>query len=511
MSKEVPEGEAAAVDRLLGNRAILESLPGRVLLVSPEDRILYVNRTMPGRSTADFVGTSVANHIADEDRAAYREAFELAWSAGKPIVTELRTRAGTCWEARLARVNENEESGRAFMLITSIDVTPRKEVERTIADKKRLEEQLVQAQKMEAIGQLTAGIAHNFNNLLAIILPNAQLCRSDPGREGDQRLADIEHAGRRASEMIRQLMLFAGHASEGAMVPLDLVAVASRVAETCRSTFDRRIAVVVEAPAPVPHALGREAQIEQALLNLCSNARDALEGAVQPPRITVAVDVAAAGAVRVRVIDNGPGMTEATRLRVFEPFFTTKGIGRGTGLGLASVYAIVKQHGGKIRCESRPGAGATFEIELPATGAPPMESGTSSAPERAPVTVLVIDDEPLLRRVVRVVLELEGYRVLEAADGPEGVFVFERQRAKVGVVILDRSMPGMSGEEIDARLAEIDPNVPVILLSGMPDQSWRGRRPAEILSKPADAGSLVDAVRRLVPLPPPPGARKVER
>jgi PAS domain S-box-containing protein len=493
------EGEATAVDRLLGNRAILEGLPGRVLLVNGDDRILYVNRTMPGRTTADFVGTSVANHVADDHKAAYREAFEQAWAGGQPIVMELRTRAGTWWEARLARVND--ENGEGYMLCTSVDITPRKVAERAIADKKRLEEQLVQAQKMEAIGQLTAGIAHNFNNLLAIILPNAQLCRADPGREGDQRLADIEHAGRRASEMIRQLMLFAGHASEGAMVPLDLVAVAGRVAETCRSTFDRRIAVVVEAPTPIPHAMGREAQIEQALLNLCANARDALEGATQPPRIAIAVD-STPGAVRIRVIDNGPGMTEATRLRVFEPFFTTKGIGRGTGLGLASVYAIVKQHGGKIRCDSRPGGGATFEIELPATGEPPMASAPPSTPERAPVTVLVIDDEPLLRRVVRVVLELEGYRVLEAADGPEGVFVFERQHARVGLVILDRSMPGMSGEEIDARLGEIDGNVPVILLSGMPDQSWRGRRPAEILSKPADAGSLVDAVRRLLPLPP---------
>jgi PAS domain S-box-containing protein len=499
MGTDVPESEAAVVDRLLGNRAILESLPGRVLLVSREDRILYVNRTMPGRTTADFVGTSVANHIADEDRTAYREAFEQAWTSDKPVVIELRTRAGTWWEARLARVNDDSSPG--YMLCTSIDITPRKVAERALADKKRLEEQLVQAQKMEAIGQLTAGIAHNFNNLLAIILPNAQLCRADPGREGDQRLADIEHAGRRASEMIRQLMLFAGHASEGAMVPLDMVVVAGRVAETCRATLDRRIAIVVEAPVPIPQAMGREAQIEQALLNLCSNARDALEAATQPPRIAIAADLGSSGAVRVRVIDNGPGMTEATRLRVFEPFFTTKGIGRGTGLGLASVYAIVKQHGGKIRCDSRPGAGATFEIELPATGAPPILSTPPSSPERAPVTVLVIDDEPLLRRVVRVVLELEGYRVLEAADGPEGVFVFERQHTKVGVVILDRSMPGLSGEEIDARLGEIAPNVPVILLSGMPDQSWRGRRPAEILSKPADAGSLVDAVRRLVPLP----------
>jgi PAS domain S-box-containing protein len=612
-----PETEATQIAQILGDRTILENLPGRVLLVSRDYRVLYVNRATPGRTAADFVGTSVVAHIAEDHRPAYRDAFERAWASGEPGAIELRTLNGMWWEARLAPVRR--PGSPEYMLVTSYDITPRKAAEQALVesqtrlqhaieatgvgtwswdgrtdsvtwdaalckifgvavtdapkgyegyikvihpddrarleatlarylengvyedlehrivrpsgevrhvlakavpiidaagktvgfrggvfdmtDKKRLEEQLGQAQKMEAVGQLTAGIAHNFNNLLAIILPNTQLCRAEPGREGDQRLADIEQAGRRASEMVRQLMLFAGHLGETAMAPVDLVSIANRAADLCRGTLDRTIAVQVLATGAVPAVAGRESQLEQTLLNLCINARDAFaESPVASPRILISVDGSETGTVRVRVIDNGPGMTEATRLRVFEPFFTTRGVGHGTGLGLASAYAIVKQHGGKIRCESRPGAGATFEIELPAISGSALKPGASVLPARTEsVTVLVIDDEPLLRRVVRAILEQEGYRVLEAADGVEGVYVFERHHAAIGVVILDRSMPGMSGEDVLGRLSEIDDAVPVVLLSGLPSDSWKGRRPAVVLSKPADAGSLVETVRRLAP------------
>jgi two-component system cell cycle sensor histidine kinase/response regulator CckA len=620
-----PDADAAAVDRLLGDRAILENLPGRVLLVTRDYRIVYVNRATPGRAAADFTGTAVVAHIAEEHRPLFRDVFDKAWISGAPGVVELRTMNGTWWEARLAPVKSAAAPG--FMLVTSVDITSRKEAERAllesetrlrhaieatgvgtwswdrrtdaitwdarlcaifgvavddapkgydgymalihpddrgrlgatiarnlekgiyeelehrivrpggevrhvlakgvpiidaggatvgfrggvfdVTERKWLEEQLGQAQKMEAVGQLTAGIAHNFNNLLAIILPNTQLCRAEPGREGDQRLTDIEQAGRRASEMVRQLMLFAGHAGETTTAPLDLVAIANRTADVCRATFDRRIAVQVEAAGDVPPVEGRESQIEQVLLNLCTNARDAIvEASVAAPRIVIAVDASQRGAVRIRVSDNGAGMTEATRLRVFEPFFTTRGIGHGTGLGLASAYAIVKQHGGKIRCESRPGAGATFDVELPATAGSTLRFAPSVLPEgAAAVTVLVIDDEPLLRRVVRAILEQDGYRVIEAADGLEGIYVFERHHATVGAVILDRSMPGMSGEDVHARLSEIDAAVPVILLSGLPSDTWKGRRPSVVLSKPADAASLVDAVRRLAPSPSAPARR----
>jgi CheY-like chemotaxis protein len=192
-------------------------------------------------------------------------------------------------------------------------------------------------------------------------------------------------------------------------------------------------------------------------------------------------------------------MTEATRLRVFEPFFTTKGVGRGTGLGLASSYAVVTEHGGRIRCESEPGAGASFDIDLPsADGAP--GAGLDTPPATGPTTVLVIDDEPLIRRVLRAILEQNGYGVVEATDGVEGVRAFEQLRASIGAIILDRSMPGISAEETHHRLAEVDARVPVVLLSGLPSESWQGGRPAVVLPKPVDARDLMRSLRRLLPM-----------
>jgi two-component system cell cycle sensor histidine kinase/response regulator CckA len=488
----VTDDEAAAVDRLLLDRAVLENIPGRVIIVSRDQRVLYLNKTSTRQSTGELVGMTATSFLAEESRDEFERAFALAWSTGEPGVVDLRSHSGNWWETRLAPVKR--DGAVAFMLCTLFDVTA----------KKRLEEQLSQAQKMEAIGQLTAGIAHNFNNLLAIILPNAQLCRAEAGRENDQRLVDIEQAGRRAGEMVRQLMLFAGRAGAATRAPVDLVAVAHRTADICRATFDRRIKVKVETAGNIPPARARESHVEQMLLNICINARDAIEEAPPPsPTITIGVEAAGEGMVRIRVTDNGPGMTEATRLRVFEPFFTTKGVGHGTGLGLASAYAIAKEHGGKIRCESKPGGGATFEVELPSADGEELGSTPATGPAvtGATSTVLVIDDEPLLRRVVRAILEQHGYRVLETADGIEGIEVFERQNATLGAVILDRSMPGIPGEEVHARLTAINPRVPVVLLSGLSSDSWKGSPPTLVLPKPADADALLKAIRRLVPLP----------
>jgi PAS domain S-box-containing protein len=476
--------EADAVDRLLVDRAVLENIPGRVILLSRDKRVLYLNRTSSRASTAEVVGLDADALLAEESRAHFDEAFEGVWRSGEPGAVDVRAPSGTWWETRIAPIKENGQV--AFVLCTLFDVTA----------KKKLQEQLTQAQKMEAIGQLAAGIAHNFNNLLAIILPNTQLCRTD--HPHDQRLADIEQAGRRATDLVRQLVLFAASERAGTRVPLDLVTLAHRIADMCRATFDRRIAIKVEAPAPVPPVLGGEAQVEQALLNVCINARDALEeGGIARPQIVIAVERGPAEVVRIRISDNGPGMSEATRLRVFEPFFTTKDVGRGTGLGLASSYAVVSEHGGQIRCESEPGAGAIFEIDLPAAEGTARTAAVTDGPK----IVLIIDDEPLVRRVLRAILEQNGYAVVEATDGAEGVRAFEQQRASIGAVILDRSMPGISAEETYQRLGEVDARVPVLLLSGLPSESWQGGRPAAVLPKPVDARDLMRSMRRLLPPP----------
>jgi PAS domain S-box-containing protein len=367
-----------------------------------------------------------------------------------------------------------------------------------VTEQKRLEEQLRQVQKMDAIGQLTAGIAHNFNNLLSVILPNVTLgrARANPAVLGH--LSDIEHAANRAAEMIRQLMLFARPEGQDKKTPIDIVATSRRTVEICGTTFDRKISIDLEAASDLPAVAAHAGQIEQVLLNICLNARDAFAQAeTESPRIQILIDRGSPGMVRVRVSDNGPGMDEATRSRVFEPFFTTKAVGHGTGLGLASAYAMVADHHGRIRCESRPGEGSTFEIELPTAGL--AEPASVRRPvesfERGTGTVLIVDDEPLVRRAVRGILERGGYKVLESVDGIEGLETFTQERDNIDLVLLDQSMPGLSGDQVLLKLMDLDPHVPVVLLSGLPGPAARLGHASAVLTKPADATTLLCAIR----------------
>jgi two-component system cell cycle sensor histidine kinase/response regulator CckA len=367
-----------------------------------------------------------------------------------------------------------------------------------VTEQKRLEEQLRQVQKMDAIGQLTAGIAHNFNNLLSVILPNVTLGRARANQEVLGHLADIEHAANRAAEMIRQLMLFARPEGQDKKIPIDVVATARRTVEICGTTFDRKISIDLEAADNVPAVAAHAGQIEQVLLNICLNARDAFAQAeTESPRIQILIDCGSPGMVRIRVSDNGPGMDEKTRSRVFEPFFTTKAVGHGTGLGLASAYAMVMEHHGRIRCESRPNEGSTFELELPA--APHGEVSSLNAPvssfERGTGTVLIVDDEPLVRRAVRGILERGGYKVLESVDGIDGLETFTQERENIDLVLLDQSMPGLSGDQVLLKLMEMAPQVPVVLLSGLPGPAARLGHATAVLTKPADATTLLSTIR----------------
>jgi len=367
-----------------------------------------------------------------------------------------------------------------------------------ITEQKRLEEQLRQVQKMDAIGQLTAGIAHNFNNLLSVILPNVTMGRARANDAVMGHFADIEHAANRAAEMIRQLMLFARPEGQDKKTPIDIVATSRRTLEICGTTFDRKISIDLEAADNVPAVAAHAGQIEQVLLNICLNARDAFAHAeTESPRIQILIDRGSPGMVRIRVSDNGPGMDEVTRSRVFEPFFTTKAVGHGTGLGLASAYAMVMEHHGRIRCESRPGEGSTFELELPAieAGAAPSLQKPVESFERGTGTVLIVDDEPLVRRAVRGILERGGYKVLESVDGIDGLETFTQKRESIDLVLLDQSMPGLSGDQVLLKLMELAPEVPVVLLSGLPGPAARLGHATAVLTKPADASTLLCAIR----------------
>jgi PAS domain S-box-containing protein len=607
--------EEALLRRVLGDRFVLENLPDIVCVLDRDQKILYLNRAVPGRRAADRIGSSALDYIPLDDRARYMEAFERAWTTGESGSMELSTSSGYWWETRFIPVHEN--GSVAFMLCTSTDASDRVRAEAAlresasrlrhavdvvgmgtwvhdwrsdsvvwddalcviygisqaegphtfaqalayvypedlpriqasvaqgrstgeyeelehrilwasgelryvrvkcswrfdehghavgtigavfdVTDRKRLEEQLYQREKMEAVGELTAGIAHNFNNLLSIILPNVELCKQDAPPLMAAQLDDIEHAALRAADLVRQLMLFARREVDARKSVLDPTQTLRRALEICRTTFDRGIRLELEVGRQIPCVLANAGQLEQVLLNICINARDAFEEAKTPgPSIAIRIDTTAKGAVRIRVTDNGPGMDEQTRSRVFEPFFTTRAIGRGTGLGLSSAYAIVKDHAGRIACESHLGQGTSFEIELPALPGAALAYQAVAVSRVTPgghETILLIDDEAPVRRATRAMLEHGGYRVLECGDGEEALSIFAAKRACIDLVVLDRSMPGLSGEQVFFRLQQIASDVPIVLLSGQPGRTTASERAAAALAKPLSVEALLHAVR----------------
>jgi PAS domain S-box-containing protein len=330
---------------LEGRGVVVDEPLCRILGVLPEDAPKTAEAFIP--------------HIHPDDRALFVAALERVPLTG--VFEELECRIvrpdGAIRHVLTKGMLVHDDAGHVLGSYGGVfDVT----------EPKRLEAQLRQVQKMEAVGQLTAGIAHNFNNILTIILPNAELSRREASPAIRRRLEAILHAGERGAEMVRQLLLFARGDARVLKAPIDLTSCLRRTAAMCRSTFGSAIEVELTVEPGLPSVVANAGQVEQVLLNVCLNARDALvEARPARPRIELSLGRSPDGGLRIGVRDNGAGMDEATCARVFEPFFTTKPVDRGTGLGLASAYAIVTEHRGRIRCRSAVGQGTTFEIDLP--------------------------------------------------------------------------------------------------------------------------------------------------
>jgi two-component system cell cycle sensor histidine kinase/response regulator CckA len=342
-----------------------------------------------------------------------------------------------------------------------------------VTERRQLEEQLRQSQKMEAVGQLAGGLAHDFNNILTVIEGYSTLLEQDL-IETAEATHEISLAVERAAGLSRQLLTFS---RRQVMQPrdLDLNVVVIDMSKMLRRTLGEDITLAVEPAPNIPLIHADQGMMEQIILNLGVNARDAMPNGgrllISTSTVTMAESEAAGSGVCLRVADEGCGIPAEVLPRIFEPFFTTKDVNKGTGLGLATVHGIVKQHRGSIRVTSEAGRGATFEITLPASkagaavlaGKKPVETAGEGGHE----TILLVDDEPTLRMMVTRALKQFGYSVLEAGSGKQALAVFEESRTRIDLLLTDMVMPdGMSGKDLAAQLEAKSPNLRVLFTSG---------------------------------------------
>jgi len=392
-------------------------------------------------------------------------------------------------------------------------------------ERKRLEEQLRQAQKMESIGTLASGVAHDFNNILNTVLGFAaqiQKYADDPSRVAKYGQT-IEKSAGRGAELCQKLLSFA-RKGKRERIPTNFAEIVNEVSSLCRGTFPRTIDIVTRVDARLHQVLGDRAELYQVVLNLCVNARDALAAhtsgslprlvieARNLPQPTVRPALAPPaddGAwIEVTVADNGCGIAESIRDKIFDPFFTTKKDGQGTGLGLSMVYTIVRNHGGDLSFESREGVGTTFRILLPAVDRP---AETASRPGPAlgqrggTETILVVDDEESMLELGRELLQEQGYRVLLAANGLQAMEIYRARAAEIALVLLDLVMPGMDGHRTFLEMKNINPDIKAVFCTGfMPDDIVRNlpeREQKRIIQKPFDPRTLFSMIRTVLDAP----------
>ncbi len=441
---------------------------------------------------------------APEEAEAGREGDRQVIDGGEPLLNAEETRTlpdGTKAAFLTSRVPLRDGTGRVVGVLG---------VYQDVTERKRLEAQFRQAQKMEAVGRLAGGIAHDFNNLLTIISGNVHLIQHLPPGDPEfpQLLDDIRDAADRAAALTRQLLTFSRKQPTRPVV-LDLSEVVSGLASMLRRLIGERIAVRTQlAPHPVRVRIDR-GQLEQVLMNLAVNAKDAMpEGGA----LTIGTaEVTGPGRLgRLTITDTGVGMTDEVKRHLFEPFFTTKDVGKGTGLGLATVYGIVEQAGGAIEVESAPGAGSTFTVRFPWCDAAAKSSSIISPVKLFAQaagdsrSVLLVEDDERVRRLVRFTLQGQGYAVTEAGGGEAALRLLTPDR-KVDLLVTDLVMPGIDGRELAARVRVLRPDVGVVFVSGyVPDlRRLEGLPGAMFLPKPFTPLELIKTVERALRQPRP--------
>ena len=511
----MPETSLAAES--IARLALLDDSPIAFLALTTDWRCAYANAALGvlvGQPPDALIGVSAGDLFAESAGTAFESACRFAMEEHIPSTGEALVMPPGRWFDITAYPIEG---GIGVQLV---DITTRRAREQGMVEEQaasavartrdaqraqRLVE-LRESQKHESLGVLAGGIAHDFNNLLVAIMGNASIALSDidPKHPARAAIEDVEKAAHRAAELTRQLLAYAGR-GHFVVEKLDLAKQVQEMASGLRDALSPGATLRLEFGRDLPAIEADAVQVRQVVMNLLTNASDAIgerEGVITVKMDVRTVDGGVDAAptladgtyVCLEVGDTGHGMDPLTMSRVFEPFFTTKFTGRG--LGLAAAKGIIEGHGGAIAVRSAPEQGATFTVYFPALAeAPPSPEAVLAARKTPPGTVvLVVDDEPLVRRAARTMLERQGVEVLEACDGEQALEVFAAHRDRVRAVLLDLAMPRMDGKETLRRLRAASPQVRVLLMSGYDEDNVTGgalgRDAAGFLQKPFRAADL---------------------
>ncbi|MFQ5770964.1 MAG: PAS domain S-box protein, partial [bacterium] len=491
----------------------VEQSPSMVMITDPLGVIEHVNpkfTEITGYSPEELLGTNVTE-LGD----IFPEDYEKIW----PVLN-----AGKEWRGEFYNKKKNGEFYWEFASISSIKnsegvITHYIKVAEDLTIRKKLEEQLMQSQKMEAIGRLAGGLAHDFNNLLTAISGYSdflltELDRNDPKR---QDIIEIQKAGERAALLTRQLLAFS-RKQVLQLEMLDVNEIIKDLVNMLKRVIGENIELKINLKPNLESIRADSGQLQQAILNLCINSRDAMPKGgqliIETHNLTkkqlreksLPVETAS-NYVEISFIDTGVGMDQTTLKRLFEPFYTTKELGKGTGLGLAVVYGIVKQHHGHIEVESTMGKGTTFKIYMPAASNAKTSRKVktkANKPNSKSKTILVVEDDETVRNVVIRILKSLRYKILMAQNGLEAIKEFQSECELIDLVIMDVVMPKCSGPEAYEKMRKIKPNIPVIFVTGydvkaeIDELKLSPNKPVTVLQKPYTKESLTKKVQEFL-------------
>ncbi len=502
-----------AEERIREQAVMLDAANDAIYVRTLDHTVTYWNdaaERLCGWARAEALGRKITE-LGGVDREAFEAAHAVLLEQGS-------------WTGELKWLSK---AGKEFIVFCRWTVLPDEQgrprkilaINTDITEKKKFEAQYLRAQRIEGIGALAGGIAHDLNNILQPILMTAPLLRETTGDSESREMLDtVENCAQRGADIIKQLLTFA-RGEPSARVPLPVRHLLGEMNKLIQETFPKNIQLHVNVPQNLWQVLGDATQIHQALMNLCVNARDAMSygGTLTLAAKNLTLDEAFAammsGAkpgpyVCVSVTDTGMGIPPENLDRIFDPFFTTKEIGKGTGLGLATVLGIARGHGGFVLVNSQTGKGTTFELYLPAS----LETKAAALPERETLPpraggelILVVDDETGVRGVVQRALEKHGYRVVPAAEGAEAMGLFARHRAEIRAVLTDMMMPEMDGPSLVRALRHLEPQLPILGMTGVGEKAdIKGLETLDLLvllTKPFNSVTLLGVLHQALAAP----------